>query len=291
MFLLSPPVALARPTASRPTPALDACRQTVFAGLASDCNLSGGGSEPACCATLRDAERRRCFCAQELVDVVAAVIGEEGLDFFRQFARARCSTRLTEREACLRAPASDALFATQVGLVPPAADYADYASDASDSSDDANPEPRTPPGFPTAPVRLDAAPQTVPSYAAPAGGVPAEPPPSVAVLLDTFVRPSPPPPPRDVPRERRAPPRSSSSRRPRRSAPPNSRRRRRRESGGGEGSPVCPRWRRRCPRRDASATPDFSRTRSKPRACSDCSMGPARSPSSCPRTERGTPRS
>ena len=195
MFLLSPPVALARPTASRPTPALDACRQTVFAGLASDCNLSGGGSEPACCATLRDAERRRCFCAQELVDVVAAVIGEEGLDFFRQFARASCSTRLTEREACLRAPASDALFATQVGLVPPAADYAGYASDASDSSDDANPEPRTPPGFPTAPVRLDAAPQTVPSYAAPAGGVPAEPPPSVAVLLDTFVRPSPPPPP------------------------------------------------------------------------------------------------
>ena len=94
LFLcVSPEVALARQTASRPTPAGGheneaACRQTVFAGLASDCNLNGGGSEPACCATLRDAERRRCFCSQELVDVVAAVIGEEGLDFFRQFARA-----------------------------------------------------------------------------------------------------------------------------------------------------------------------------------------------------------
>ena len=177
LFVLSPPVALARPTALRPTPALDdVCRQTVFAGLASDCNLSGGGSEPACCATLRDAERRRCFCSQELVDVVAAVIGEEGLDFFRQFARVRCSTRLTEREACSYAPANDALFATQVGLAPPAADY-EY-----DSSDDA--PLRTPPGlgsgtpgFPAAPpARLDAAPQI---------GFPTEPPPSFAVPLDT----------------------------------------------------------------------------------------------------------
>ena len=158
LFLLPPPVALARPTASRPTHARpDVCRQTVFAGLASDCNLSGGGSEPACCATLRDAERRRCFCSQELVDVVAAVIGEEGLDFFRQFARARCSTRLTEREACSLAPASGALFATQVGLAPPAADY-EYESD----DDDATRTPPATPGFgtpglpPVAPARLDA---------------------------------------------------------------------------------------------------------------------------------------
>ena len=189
MFLLSPPVALARPTASRPTPALDACRQTVFAGLASDCNLSGGGSEPACCATLRDAERRRCFCAQELVDVVAAVIGEEGLDFFRQFARARCSTRLTEREACSLAPASGALFATQVGLAPPAADY-EYASD----DDDATRTPPATPGFgtpglpPVAPARLDAAPQTVPSDgSAPPSRVPADPPPAALAGVPPLV--------------------------------------------------------------------------------------------------------
>ena len=199
MFLLSPPVALARPTASRPTPALDACRQTVFAGLASDCNLSGGGSEPACCATLRDAERRRCFCSQELVDVVAAVIGEEGLDFFRQFARARCSTRLTEREACSLAPASGALFATQVGLAPPAADY-DYES----ADDDATRTPPATPGFgtpglpPVAPVRLDAAPQTVPSDgSAPPSRVPAGPPPAALAGVPPLA-PSPPlaPPPR-----------------------------------------------------------------------------------------------
>ena len=189
MFLLSPPVALARPTASRPTPALDACRQTVFAGLASDCNLSGGGSEPACCATLRDAERRRCFCSQELVDVVAAVIGEEGLDFFRQFARARCSTRLTEREACSLAPASGALFATQVGLAPPAADY-EYASD----DDDATRTPPATPGFgtpglpPVAPARLDAAPQTVPSDgSAPPSRVPADPPPAALAGVPPLV--------------------------------------------------------------------------------------------------------
>ena len=189
MFLLSPPVALARPSASRPTPALDACRQTVFAGLASDCNLSGGGSEPACCATLRDAERRRCFCSQELVDVVAAVIGEEGLDFFRQFARARCSTRLTEREACSLAPASGALFATQVGLAPPAADY-EYASD----DDDATRTPPATPGFgtpglpPVAPARLDAAPQTVPSDgSAPPSRVPADPPPAALAGVPPLV--------------------------------------------------------------------------------------------------------
>lgn len=166
LFLcVSPEVALARPTASRPTPAGGpeneaACRQTVFAGLASDCNLNGGGSEPACCATLRDAERRRCFCSQELVDVVAAVIGEEGLDFFRQFARARCSTRLTEREACSYATANDALFATQVGLTetPPAADYEYEASNGKDTY-------QNPPGqgvFGT-PESLDqGVPQTVP---------------------------------------------------------------------------------------------------------------------------------
>ena len=182
LFLLPPPVALARPTASRPTPARpDVCRQTVFAGLASDCNLSGGGSEPACCATLRDAERRRCFCSQELVDVVAAVIGEEGLDFFRQFARARCSTRLTEREACSLAPASGALFATQVGLAPPAADY-EYESD----DDDATRTPPATPGFgtpglpPVAPARLG------PAFRHGSARVPAVPP---AALVSLRLRP------------------------------------------------------------------------------------------------------
>jgi len=196
LFLLPPPVALARPTASRPTPARpDVCRKTVFAGLASDCNLSGGGSEPACCATLRDAERRRCFCSQELVDVVAAVIGEEGLDFFRQFARARCSTRLTEREACSLAPASGALFATQVGLTPPAADY-EYES----TDDDATRTPPATPGFgtpglpPVAPARLDAAPQAVPSDGSrlTPSRVPADPPPAALAGVPPLA-PSPPP--------------------------------------------------------------------------------------------------
>ena len=166
LFLcVSPPVALARPTASRPTPEGGheneaACRQTVFAGLASDCNLNGGGSEPACCATLRDAERRRCFCSQELVDVVAAVIGEEGLDFFRQFARARCSTKLTEREACSYATANNALFATQVGLTqPPAADYEYEASNEREEDTYQNPPGQ---GVFGTPASLDPAPQTVP---------------------------------------------------------------------------------------------------------------------------------
>jgi len=57
-----------RPAAVRPgaaaatasftlTPAAAAaCQQTVFAGLATDCNLNGEGSYGACCATLASAE-------------------------------------------------------------------------------------------------------------------------------------------------------------------------------------------------------------------------------------------
>ena len=89
-----------RATSGRPETAGASCRQTVFAGLAVDCNLNGAGSELACCATLRGAEQNRCFCDAELVTLVSSVIGEQGLNFFRQFALERCGTRLTENDAC-----------------------------------------------------------------------------------------------------------------------------------------------------------------------------------------------
>ena len=78
-----------------------ACQQTVFSGLAVDCNLNSGGSYDACCARLAIAEDGSCFCDEGIVDTVRAVIGEEGLDFFRAFAEQQCGAALTEGvDAC-----------------------------------------------------------------------------------------------------------------------------------------------------------------------------------------------
>lgn len=80
-----------------------ACQQTVFSGLAVDCNLNSGGSYEACCARLAVAEDGSCFCDEGIVDTVRAVIGEEGLDFFRAFAEQQCGASLTEDDAACRA--------------------------------------------------------------------------------------------------------------------------------------------------------------------------------------------
>ena len=108
---LAPLLALAQrsPRSSRPSPgapafalppaAASSCQKTVFSGLAVDCNLDAGGSASACCARLGAADADACFCDGAIVATVEAIIGAEGLDFFRVFAETECERTLRELDS------------------------------------------------------------------------------------------------------------------------------------------------------------------------------------------------
>ena len=78
------------------------CQTLVFSGLSTSCNLNGGqsSSEDACCRALDKANAKRCFCDNQLMTTIQLVIGENGIQFFRDFAIGSCSGELTEGEAC-----------------------------------------------------------------------------------------------------------------------------------------------------------------------------------------------
>jgi uncharacterized surface protein with fasciclin (FAS1) repeats len=78
------------------------CQTLVFSGLSTSCNLNGGqsSSEDACCRALDKANAKRCFCDEGLMTTIKLVIGENGVQFFRDFAIGSCSGELTEGEAC-----------------------------------------------------------------------------------------------------------------------------------------------------------------------------------------------
>jgi uncharacterized surface protein with fasciclin (FAS1) repeats len=91
-------LALAFPTRAN---AESSCQTLVFGSLSSSCNLNGQKStEERCCASLKQANDRRCFCETQLMNTILLVIGEQGMDFFRNFVRDACRGELTEGEAC-----------------------------------------------------------------------------------------------------------------------------------------------------------------------------------------------
>ena len=65
------------------TNAESSCQTLVFGSLSSSCNLNGQKStEERCCASLKQANDRRCFCETQLMNTILLVIGEQGMDFF-----------------------------------------------------------------------------------------------------------------------------------------------------------------------------------------------------------------
>lgn len=83
------------------TNAESSCQTLVFGSLSSSCNLNGQKStEERCCASLKQANDRRCFCETQLMNTILLVIGEQGMDFFRDFVVETCQSELTEGEAC-----------------------------------------------------------------------------------------------------------------------------------------------------------------------------------------------
>lgn len=100
------------------------CRVFVFAGIAGACNTDAQGTRERCCAALGTAEDARCFCDEGVVRAVRDVIGERGLEFFREFARARCGRALSEGVACGN-DASPSLGEREVNALQQQNDYED----------------------------------------------------------------------------------------------------------------------------------------------------------------------
>ena len=82
------------------------CQSLVFSGLSSACALGGeSASESACCDTLGRANERRCFCDIELMGTIEMVIGNDGIEFFRNFSKYSCDGgELVIGDACSGTP-------------------------------------------------------------------------------------------------------------------------------------------------------------------------------------------
>jgi uncharacterized surface protein with fasciclin (FAS1) repeats len=101
------------------------CQTLVFSGLSTSCNLNGGqsSSEDACCRALDTANAKRCFCDEGLMTTIKLVIGDNGIQFFRDFAIGSCSGELTEGEACVDGDGDDESEWDGVIAPPPPMDH------------------------------------------------------------------------------------------------------------------------------------------------------------------------
>jgi len=87
--------------------AQSSCQTLVFSGLSTRCDLDGSPAQTtACCSALDDANGKRCFCEAALMSTITLVIGEQGVNFFREFAKTNCSGALLEGRACSTASPS-----------------------------------------------------------------------------------------------------------------------------------------------------------------------------------------
>jgi len=85
--------------------AQNSCQTLVFSGLSTRCNLDGTSEQTTeCCVALDEANDKRCFCESTLMNTITLVIGEQGVNFFREFAKTNCSGALIEGRACTTAP-------------------------------------------------------------------------------------------------------------------------------------------------------------------------------------------
>jgi hypothetical protein len=110
------------------------CQTLVFSGLSTSCNLNGGqsSSEDACCRALDTANAKRCFCDEGLMTTIKLVIGDNGIQFFRDFAIGSCSGELTEGEACVDGDGDDESEWDGVIAPPPPMDHTHRDSELSE---------------------------------------------------------------------------------------------------------------------------------------------------------------